>query len=136
MAGQAQFHKDLAVMNRAYAVFNIAAGDATGKTLFTLPKGAMIAPGSYVQVETAVAGGTTTTVIGTSGDTDALFASADIGPTAAGTKQIVLATLNAGALNVPLAADTDIILTIGASNTAGKIHVNVLFTHSNDPTTI
>lgn len=132
MAGTPRYAKDQPTMLQFMEASYNVASDVTGKVLFTLPKGARIIPGACaLMVQTAFDGTTPTVLIGTSGDTDAIAASADVAPATAGLKALVLATLNAGAFKAAQTSDIDIIATVGGggSNTAGLVYVTIAFAY-------
>jgi hypothetical protein len=138
MPGTPQYSKATPnLMQVAIARFDLSK-DKTGKVAFTLPKGAIPNLGSQVNVTTAFNGTTPTVTIGHAANAAiaagpaSLFASVDVAPAAVGVKGINgAATLNAGALNVPLAADTDITFTVGGggANTAGVVVLSLLFSY-------
>lgn len=128
MAGVPQYAKDKPNLLQVVTSRFTVGTDKTGKVAFTLPKGAIVCPSSFVNVKTAFDAGTAQ--LGVSGTTAALFASADIAPTVqAAFKPIVNATVVTGAtFNVPLAADTDVIWTV-ATATSGVLIACIVFVY-------
>lgn len=131
MAGVPQVSKSTPNLLQVVVARYDVSKDKTGKVAVTLPKGAIIMMSTAINIPTAFNGTTPTALLGITGTTAALFASADVAPATAGTKPIVAATLNAGGLNAPLAADTDIIWTVGGggANTAGVAIACIVFAY-------